>query len=388
MKESLLLEIINSIPVNIYWKGPDSRLAGCNLQQAQFLGYSSPEELIGKSDYDFYDKELAEKIVSFDKEIMEKNKIYRSEEVVQNKDGDERVMFSIKKPMTVDSQKWLVGISIDITENAELKKLLESKNAELQEMLRRYEDFVSNQEHDMITPYSGILGASDVVLDMFEEDDLDKDEMRMFVEGIHKSSEALLNYQRSLLDAIYLFTDENELYSRRFNIHELLCSIQDIYLCSVQENNLNFKVTVAQDIPDFLIGDSFRLQKILIHLISNAIKYTPKDGKIHLRCDYKPQADNVIVLDVQVEDTGVGIEGDKLAVIFEPFVRLSLSNIGKYTGRGVGLAFVKKMVEELQGEIDVTSELGKGSVFRLLVPMRVSLSQDETPKPGKLLNSK
>lgn len=140
-------------------------------------------------------------------------------------------------------------------------------------------------------------------------------------------------------------------------------------------------ISTQDELPQYLTGDWFRLQNCLMQLVSNAIKYTEEGGKLYLRCSFKEQNHNSILLDIQVEDNGIGIEQDKCDTIFEPFVRLTLSNIGKYQGRGVGLAYVKKMVEEMNGEIDVNSTPGKGSVFQLTIPMKISLNQEAVPEP-------
>lgn len=278
----------------------------------------------------------------------------------------------------------IIGISVDITDKKkfeeELALKLDEKTQKLEQILERYESFVYNQEHDMITPYAGLLAASEELLDMTEE--VQDPEARLFIEGIHKSAIALHEYQRSLLDAVYLFNDTNALYNRRFNVRELINNIVDSYLCSAQQKSIKLTLSLDGSVPTYLLGDWFRLQNCLMQLLSNAVKYTGEEGEIEVRCLSQPTDDKKkIMLDIQVEDNGIGIEKDKCDVIFEPFVRLTLSNIGKYEGRGVGLAYVKKMVDELQGEIDVNSIPGKGSVFQLLIPMELSVKQDDVPKP-------
>lgn len=377
-----LSEIISVLPGHVYWKDRNCILQGCNDEQAKDVGLNSRHDIVGKTAYDliFQDQPEEEKrkqakiTDNIDHKIMDEDKPSSVEEFVVTPEGETIYYYSRKVPLHDSNGKvnGLLGVSLDITE----KVLLEKK---LEEMLKRYEDFVLNQEHDSLTPYASLVSVAEELVDLVEEskDDL----LKEFADIILKSSSALCDYQKSLLDGIYLFNDITERYSRKFNIREMMEQLEDIFSITAKEKSLSLIIKVDENIPTYLVGDEFRLRNCLMCLLSNAFKYTDK-GKIEIRCLAEPcPKENTIILDIQVEDTGIGIEKDNLAVIFEPFSRLTLSNIGKYEGRGTGLAYVKKMVEEIEGEVDVKSEVGKGSVFSITVPMSIALLQRPTPSP-------
>lgn len=374
--------ILSQLPGHIYWEDPKGVILGCNALQARAAGFSSRKEMIGKTDYDMPWKAHADDITAVNQKVMGEGKPIIVREQVILPDGQKIVYSSEKRPRYNEYGDiiGILGISLDITRQAELEVELEKKNEELQEMLDRYKSFVTNQEHDMLTPYASLVAVAEELVDIAAES---QDEIMEECAGIMlKSSSALCAYQKSLLDGIYLFNDTTELYSRQFNLQDEMETVEDMFLASAKEKSLALVVTIAEDLPKYLVGDSFRLRNCLMRLLSNAVKYTEEGGRIEVRCISQPsQKEGQVILDVQVEDTGVGIEADKLEVVFEPFSRLTLSNIGKYEGRGVGLAYVKKMVEEAGGHVDVTSVVGKGSVFRILLPMSVALSQTPTPSP-------
>lgn len=375
-------ELLKQLPVYVFWKDRESVYLGCNDSFAVSVGFSSAEEIIGKTDYDLpTTKEESDAFRADDNEVMTK-KVAKINIEEKQTFTDGRVVHLLTSKVPLLNKKnqvvGVLGIYSDITE----KKVAQE---ETERMLENYERFVSNQEHDMLTPYTGLVDASELLVEIIQEEG-GSPEVESLSKHIHLSGQGLLSYQKSLLDSIYLFNNETELYNRRFEFRTYMQSICDMFLCSLKEKSLELSLTIDKNIPDFLQGDNFRLRSCLVRLLSNAVKYT-EEGGIKISCHEKStQEKNEVLLDIQVEDTGIGIEEDKLDVIFEPFTRLTPSNIGKYEGRGVGLAFVKKMMDELGGEIEVISEVEKGSVFRLLLPMKKSLAQDPAPKPTGSMN--
>jgi signal transduction histidine kinase len=221
------------------------------------------------------------------------------------------------------------------------------------------------------------MGIAEALMDNLSDDP----ENHKLAHLIFESAKAQKAYHNSILDGIYLFEHQTETITRRFSLKKLVKEVELIYACAFEENQLQFKLVYDDRIPRFLWGDWFRLEQILVALLSNAVKFTETGDEILLRCQLDGHKENKVILSIEIEDTGLGIEGDKLNTIFEPFVRLSLSNLGKYSGRGLGLTFVKKMVAELEGEINVRSVVGVGSVFHLLLPFEASLSNTPTSEP-------
>ena len=128
----------------------------------------------------------------------------------------------------------------------------------------------------------------------------------------------------------------------------------------------------SQDIPHELIGDRVRTQRILMNLISNAIKFTHQ-GSVNVAINIAKETEEKMIVRFIIADTGVGIPENKRDFLFENFNRLTGEKAGIYFGKGLGLSMVKHFLEDLNGEIDVQSELGKGSTFTVLIPYKKSL---------------
>lgn len=372
--EMVLSNLLKNLPLYVYWKDKESIFRGCNDRLAKFAGLEKAEDLFGKTDFELSNLEEAHKIRENDKKVMkEKNSIMVEETGYHPETKKPINVMSYKAPM-LDSRgevTGVLGISVDITE----------KNLQLEKVLEKYKNFVLNQEHDIRTPIAGVVILAENL--KYELKDTSYAEI---AEALYNSAKEQLAYQNSLIDTIYLFYNETEVYHRRFMIRSLLNQIHGMFSCAILEKKLCFECQIERNIPDFLVGDCFRLQQILVRLMDNAIKFTEHGGIIRFNCQGRLRNDTTIILDISIEDTGIGFDDSQKETIFEPFNRLTLSNIGKYEGRGVGLAFVKKLIEEIQidglkAEIDVSSIPGVGSVFRILVPCTVSLDQSATEQP-------
>ncbi len=379
--KNILNNLLENIPAYVYWKNKEGIFEGCNDLLANLAGYENAKDLIGKTDYEVTSKEEADKIRAHDELVKRGLRGIVVEEIGYYPNTQKKMYaLSYKAPLFDENKNviGIIGISIDITEKKHLEEELNNKNQELESLLNnvlaKYKNFVLNQEHDIRTPVANVEGLAAALIEQLKDPaDLELANL------IYQSAKAQHAYQNTMVDSIYLFNEKTENYRRRFQIKNVIEQVIAIFACSFHEEKLNFSLELSQSLPKFLWGDWFRLQQILVCLLSNAVKFTNSNGNIWLRCVPEFKSERQIVLIVDVEDTGIGISNDQLNTIFEPFVRLTLSNIGKYEGRGLGLTFVKKMVDDLDGEIDVTSVLGKGSLFRLLLPYNVSLSSEQLP---------
>lgn len=380
-----MLQIVNELPSHVFWKDKEGVYIGCNNAFSSTFDLK-PEEIVGKTDYDLpVEPETASAFIHDDRHVMEskqpKLNILEQQTFLN---GSEKILLTSKVPLLSENGDvmGILGIYTDVTEKKQLENELIARNKELkhgklqlEKVLSRYKKFVLNQEHDMRIPASNVLGLANALLLHLTDP-----ECIEMAEYLRKSAQAQLDYQNSLLDIIYLFNEETELYRRRFELKKVFKQIEDMFLCSFREKQLDFILEYDNNLPRILVGDWFRLQQILLRLISNAVEFTEPGGKIWLRCkgEQQKERERECLLIVEIEDTGIGIVQEDLDVIFEPFVRLTLSNIGKYAGRGVGLTFVKKLVEDLRGEIDVKSILGEGTIFQLFIPYTISLSNKPT----------
>jgi len=236
------------------------------------------------------------------------------------------------------------------------------------------ENFMANMSHEIRTPLNAILGFTNLL----KQRQLDK-EPAEFVSAIQKAGESLLTIINDILDLSKIEAGMMRIENTAFSVRGLFDSIKTLFGEKVKEKNLAVKLDIDASVPDTLVGDATRLTQILVNLISNAIKFTEK-GHIHIHIFNKGITDNTIQLGISISDTGIGIENDKINGIFDRFHQAEDSTTRNYGGTGLGLAIVKDLLTLQNGSVEVSSAIGKGSTFTMVIPYNVSLEQF-TEKP-------
>ncbi len=235
------------------------------------------------------------------------------------------------------------------------------------------DDFLANMSHEFRTPLNSIIGLTKILL----EDDKADEDMRSSLKIIDKSSESLLAIVNDILDLSKIEAGMIELDEKPFNISEMLCSMVDQVRPLASEKGLSLEHNVEDIAETNLIGDEFRLGRILTNLLSNAVKYTPA-GKVELVAEIITppeiqEIDEDLVLFVcSVRDTGIGIPENKIGHIFDKFTQGEASIEKRFGGTGLGLNITHRLVEMMEGEITVESLVDKGSVFTVTIPLKVA----------------
>jgi signal transduction histidine kinase len=250
---------------------------------------------------------------------------------------------------------------------------LAQANMRLFEMNRMKSDFLATMSHELRTPLNSIIGFSDVLR---SNKSLGEKQSR-FVENIQKSGRMLLDMINDLLDLAKIESGKMEVRLTDFSIENIIHTQCDLARPLTEKKNIDMEIKVQPNLPQ-LHQDQNKIQQILTNLLSNAIKFTPEGGRIvvHARHSTKGR------LDLAVEDTGVGIALEDQKTIFEKFRQGNTVLSGgdamtrEYSGTGLGLSIVKELCRLLEGEISVTSELGKGSTFTVKIPWKIT----EQPK--------
>lgn len=223
--------------------------------------------------------------------------------------------------------------------------------------------------HDIRTPFSGILSLAQVLAS--DEKDQDK---KTYLLQIAKSSEELLLYLNEILEFTQLESGIVPILSKPFDLRGLVESIIDMFKPSVQTKDVVLDYEYA-DLPDWIAGDRFRIQKILINLVSNAIKFT-QQGSIIIKISAIEQRDKNTIVNITVADTGIGIPQEKQDMIFEKFSKIGSSYDASNTGIGLGLRAVKSLVDELDGDIFIKSNPGTGASFSCVIPFKKLVVSD------------
>jgi signal transduction histidine kinase/CheY-like chemotaxis protein len=231
------------------------------------------------------------------------------------------------------------------------------------------ENFLANMSHEIRTPLSGILGFTNLL----QKRPLDETSTE-FVSSIQRSGENLMAIINDILDLSKIEAGMMRITPGIFSINGLVNSVETFFVERAKEKGLTISSQVDSSIPDTLTGDATRLTQILVNLIGNAIKFTHQ-GNISIEVYNKQQSENEVIIGFKVSDTGIGIDKEKLNEVFERFNQGEDSTTRNYGGTGLGLSIVKSLILLQNGNIEVTSEQGKGTTFHFYIPYGIAKEQ-------------
>ena len=226
--------------------------------------------------------------------------------------------------------------------------------------------FLANMSHEIRTPLNAIIGFSDILA----RSDLDKKEKEK-ASIISKSANALLNIINDILDISKIESGKFEISKSKFKLSELLEQIVQLYSVNTKQKNIRFLYNLDQEIPHFLISDETKLKQVLSNILSNAIKFTPENGKVLFNVNLKKLENDIATIRFSIKDEGIGISSEDQKKIFEPFSQADGSISRKFGGTGLGLAISLNIVKMLGSEIKLISKEKEGSTFYFELDLKV-----------------
>ena len=359
---TLLRSIIDASPDLIYYRNEEGRFAGCN-RIAELMTGKTEQELLGLTPKDVYEEELARQIVASDHEVLETNASITEELWLRFADGRRRY-FEMKRVPFFDKEGNRLGLlsfGRDMTE----RKQAENAAAKASTDKTR---FIATISHELRTPLNGIVGLSR----MLRDTEL-SDEQFSWVSTIYASAITLGNIFNDIIDLDKLDRDKLELSLKTISLKDFTEELSSIIRLLAADKQLELKTTINEPLPRLVEIDGTRLRQILWNILFNAVKFTQK-GHVSLSVSStKPDGDKAYVTFV-IEDTGVGIPESEIEKIFAMYYQVDHPDHQSATGTGIGLAICKQMVDLMKGEIHVSSKVGKGTRFEIVLPVQISNS--------------
>jgi PAS domain S-box-containing protein len=362
LNKELMAKLLFRLPTHIFWKDINGIYLGCNHKYAHSLGLS-PEDIVGKTDYDLHSiKEESDAFRADDEIVIKMNKPKLNIEETQTMpDGRKAALLTSKVPLTDDNDSVIgvLGIYNDITElkNTQSQLLAAQKKAE--QANKSKTEFIQNMQHDIRTPLTSIM----MLLRTLKGRKMDEDVREIF-KLLEQVCQQLTNLCCDFAKTSLNEDGEESIRKEEINIREVATESIHTHKATAANKNIVLDLHIAEDVPTHITSDGFRLRRILLNVLGNAIKFTD-EGKVSLNIAMDKSNE---LLCMKVSDTGIGINQDKLPFIFDKYVRDNTGDSQKYPGTGLGLYFVKKYVEDLGGKLSVLSEIGKGSVFSIDLP--------------------
>ena len=269
-----------------------------------------------------------------------------------------------------------IGYIRDISDQARAQRELTDARDKALAAVRAKSQFLAIMSHEMRTPLNGVLA----ILDILESTKLTEKQAR-FVRTAITSGEILQRHINDVLEITHLESGQLRLSRSAFDPRALLREVVAINAPSAAERGNRILLDVS-DAPAHILEDHQRLTQVLVNLISNAVKFT-KNGSIRIRCAADARGSARPMLDISVQDTGMGIAPSDTTRIFEDFVSLDSSHRPVTKGYGLGLAIARRIVQAMEGEIGVESQLGSGSRFWLRLPLREAEPEAIAPEPRR-----
>ncbi|ENC2562625.1 aerobic respiration two-component sensor histidine kinase ArcB [Escherichia albertii] len=351
-QSSFLRSFLDASPDLVFYRNEDKEFSGCNRAMELLTG-KSEKQLVHLKPADVYSPEAAAKVMETDEKVFRHNVSLTYEQWLDYPDG-RKACFEIRKVPYYDrvgKRHGLMGFGRDITERKRYQDALERAS-------RDKTTFISTISHELRTPLNGIVGLSRILLDTELTAEQEK-----YLKTIHVSAVTLGNIFNDIIDMDKMERRKVQLDNQPVDFTSFLADLENLSALQAQQKGLRFVLEPTLPLPHQVITDGTRLRQILWNLISNAVKFT-QQGQVTVRVRY----DEGEMLHFDVEDSGIGIPQDELDKIFAMYYQVKDSHGGKpATGTGIGLAVSRRLAKNMGGDITVTSEQGKGSIFTLTI---------------------
>ena len=338
----------------------DSRMLQVNNAFCTLTGYPA-EEILGRNAAElgmWEDMAARKKIVD---EVIAQKAVLNRELGIYDHAGRRMHVLCSAALIDVFDEPCILWLLSDITERKNLEMELVDARERAEAASQAKSDFLANVSHEIRSPLSAILGLTELSL---RENPPER--LRVHLEKVTSASHVLLGVINDLLDLSKIEAGKMELCPAPFSLKAILDRLADIYVAKAGEKGLGFTVSVQDGLTDALVGDSLRLEQVLINLAGNAVKFT-NQGQVEVDVAGSRPSPGMMELAFSVRDTGIGMTKQQLERIFNPFIQAESSTSRRFGGTGLGLSIVHRLVVMMGGDITVRSEPDQGSAFSFTV---------------------
>ena len=353
--------IISASPLAIISISPDGHVLTWNESAEKMFGWSQ-NEVIGKF-LPIVSEDKKNEFAELRKYVLDGNSFYDLECTRLKKDGSLIEISISTAPIRNHEGKIISIMSVvaDITERKQVELALLKAKIIAEESNRIKSEFIANMSHELRTPLNSIIGFSQILMNKIVGD-LNEKQIK-YTSNILYSGNHLLNLINDILDISKIESGNMKFEPEKMDLKETIDETLMLIEPLANKKQINFKTKIEFD-NMVIYADKVKMKQIMYNLLSNAIKFTPENGSV---CVYSKIVDSKVL--VSVSDKGIGISSEKQKEIFQPFKQVHSSNNRAYEGTGLGLSIVKYYVEMHSGEIQVESEVGKGSTFTFTIPI-------------------
>jgi PAS domain S-box-containing protein len=385
-ERNLLRALMEGVPDYVYVKDAESRFLLANKGVVRLMGGSSASDLLGKTDFDFFPRELATQYYLDEQRIIQTGQpLFNREEPCQGPDGEPKWNLTTKLPFD-DGTGRIIGVlgwGRDITEQKRIAEQFQQAKEAAEAASRAKSEFLANMSHEIRTPMNGILGMTGLVL----ATELSA-EQREHLEMVQSSAESLLRVINDILDFSKIEARKLELDCIDFDLRANLEATTRTFAIPARRKGLELICRVRPEVPAWVRGDAIRLRQIITNLLGNAVKFTER-GQVEMEVEVASPEQDGVILHFAVRDTGIGIPAEKRELVFHPFTQADSSTTRRHGGTGLGLTISARLVEMMGGRIWVESEAGRGSTFHFTARLGVAQASSagesvEQANPGEV----
>ena len=345
--DEFLLQVVNSVQSPVFVK--DERLCFAFFNEAfcKLLGRNR-DELSGLTDYDVVPPAQAALFQDIDRKVLASGAPFESEEALTSTDGAEYWLFTRKSFFEVQGGgRYVVGVISDITDRKRIEKDLVAAKVQAEDANRAKSQFLANMSHELRTPLNAVIGFSEVIKNELLGA-INEPRYRDYADDIHRSGVHLLQLINDILDMTKVEAGKYELREDVCDVAKVVGDAVGLVSNLAIQNELNLHSAVPPDLP-FLFADERCVRQIVLNFLSNAVKFTPKGGRVEVSA--RLEFDDTIV--ISVTDTGIGMAKDDIPHALSPFRQLESSLGRKYEGTGLGLPLVKSLLDLHQAGLHV-----------------------------------